>query len=127
MKFPIALLALSSTSLTNAFPTLNARNLDGLTPERLNDALKTVEKFSKEKRFIIDSRKPIDITGKHSFQAPRDSDQRGPCPGLNALANHGYIARNGITSFAEVVTSINQGMPFDTFPKLQLGTNLCGK
>jgi hypothetical protein len=25
-------------------------------------------------------------------------DQWGPCPGLNALANHGYIDRNGVTS-----------------------------
>lgn len=25
----------------------------------------------------------------HPFQAPGPTDQRGPCPGLNALANHG--------------------------------------
>jgi hypothetical protein len=27
--------------------------------------------------------------GNHPFQAPGPTDQRGPCPGLNALANHG--------------------------------------
>lgn len=39
------------------------------------------------------------VTGEHSFIPPNFNrgDQRGPCPGLNALANHGYIARNGIT------------------------------
>jgi hypothetical protein len=25
----------------------------------------------------------------HPFQSPEPSDQRGPCPGLNAMANHG--------------------------------------
>lgn len=40
------------------------------------------------------------VTGDHSFIAPNFArgDQRGPCPGLNALANHGYIGRNGVTS-----------------------------
>lgn len=29
----------------------------------------------------------IDTTGDHAFVAPGASDQRGPCPGLNAAAN----------------------------------------
>lgn len=29
----------------------------------------------------------VDTTGSHAFQAPGPTDQRGPCPGLNALAN----------------------------------------
>lgn len=29
------------------------------------------------------------------YQAPGPSDSRGPCPGLNTLANHGLINRNG--------------------------------
>lgn len=45
----------------------------------------------------------IDVTGDHVWVAPRPSDLRGPCPGLNVLANHGYIQRNGITNLAEVV------------------------
>jgi len=38
------------------------------------------------------------VTGEHEFQPPnfKNGDQRGPCPGLNALANHGYIPRNGV-------------------------------
>lgn len=40
------------------------------------------------------------VTGDHAFIAPNFTagDQRGPCPGLNALANHGYIPRNGVVS-----------------------------
>jgi len=31
----------------------------------------------------------------HTFHAPSATDSRGPCPGLNTLANHGYIPRDG--------------------------------
>ncbi|KAJ7745882.1 Chloroperoxidase [Mycena maculata] len=37
----------------------------------------------------------IDVTGPHEYMAATNDDLRGPCPGLNALANHGYIPRNG--------------------------------
>ncbi|KAF5353616.1 hypothetical protein D9758_013767 [Tetrapyrgos nigripes] len=33
--------------------------------------------------------------GDHGFQAPGPNDARGPCPGLNTLANHGYLPRDG--------------------------------
>lgn len=43
----------------------------------------------------------IDVSGAHAFLGPGASDLRGPCPALNALANHGYIARNGYTTLLE--------------------------
>lgn len=33
----------------------------------------------------------VDVTGEHAWVAPGPNDIRGPCPGLNALANHGYF------------------------------------
>ncbi|OCL08805.1 putative oxidase [Glonium stellatum] len=71
-----------------------------------------------EKRLLFDPlTTPIKVTGEHAFVPPDFSsgDQRGPCPGLNALANHGYIAHNGITTFVEVTAAINQvfGMGID--------------
>ncbi|CAF0824280.1 unnamed protein product [Adineta ricciae] len=39
----------------------------------------------------------------HPFQEPGPNDIRGPCPGLNAAANHGFISRSGITTLAELV------------------------
>lgn len=33
----------------------------------------------------------IDVTGQYAWVAPGPNDIRGPCPGLNALANHGYF------------------------------------
>jgi len=34
-------------------------------------------------------------TDNHQFQQPGPNDLRSPCPFLNALANHGYINRDG--------------------------------
>lgn len=40
----------------------------------------------------------------HAFVAPnKNTDIRGPCPGLNTLANHNFIAHDGITNFIELV------------------------
>ncbi|KAJ7290579.1 Chloroperoxidase [Mycena rebaudengoi] len=42
----------------------------------------------------------------HPFIAPGPRDQRGPCPGMNTLANHGYIPRNGIATFEEITLAM---------------------
>ncbi|KAJ7312924.1 Chloroperoxidase [Mycena albidolilacea] len=34
-------------------------------------------------------------TDDHRWIAPSATDERSPCPGLNILANHGYLPRNG--------------------------------
>jgi Peroxidase, family 2 len=40
----------------------------------------------------------ISTTGEHAYASPLASQIRGPCPGLNAAANHGYLPRNGMCS-----------------------------
>lgn len=45
--------------------------------------------FNEEEQFVS-------IAGKNTFVAPAAGDRRGPCPGLNAAANHGYIPHSGI-------------------------------
>lgn len=40
----------------------------------------------------------------HEFRMPNTkTDIRGPCPGLNAAANHGFLARDGIVTYNELV------------------------
>ncbi|PPJ52508.1 hypothetical protein CBER1_10348 [Cercospora berteroae] len=40
----------------------------------------------------------------HVFKEPNpQTDIRGPCPALNALANHGFIAHDGITTYKELM------------------------
>ncbi|KAF8638775.1 hypothetical protein AX17_001970 [Amanita inopinata Kibby_2008] len=35
------------------------------------------------------------VTGKHGWCPAQQGDSRSPCPALNAMANHGYISRDG--------------------------------
>jgi hypothetical protein len=41
----------------------------------------------------------VSTTGDHAFVAPdfAAGDVRGPCPGLNAMANHGYLVSKSKT------------------------------
>jgi hypothetical protein len=50
----------------------------------------------------------VDVTGVHKWVAPGPNDIRGPCPGLNALANHGYFPHNGVVPLQTAVTATNQ-------------------
>ncbi|KAF7904775.1 hypothetical protein EAF00_002109 [Botryotinia globosa] len=45
----------------------------------------------------------VSNTGNHAFVAPGPNDLRGPCPGLNAMANHNYIPRNGVATISQFV------------------------
>jgi hypothetical protein len=47
--------------------------------------------------------------GEHAFVAPGSSDLRGPCPGLNAMANHGYIPHNGVATITQFVQGTYDG------------------
>lgn len=42
----------------------------------------------------------------HPFQAPGPKDQRGPCPGVNTLANYGYLPRSGIMHWQDIVQGV---------------------
>ncbi|KAI0814073.1 hypothetical protein GGR55DRAFT_687083 [Xylaria sp. FL0064] len=59
----------------------------------------------------------ISVDGEHAFVPPnfKAGDQRGPCPGLNALANHGYLPHNGVAAMATLIQAVNEvyGMSID--------------
>ncbi|KAL1304902.1 hypothetical protein AAFC00_003820 [Neodothiora populina] len=57
----------------------------------------------------------ISTSGDHAFVAPGPNDQRGPCPGLNAAANHGYLPHDGVATISEFVAGTNKvfGMGLD--------------
>ncbi|KAK7923484.1 Cloroperoxidase [Apiospora marii] len=101
------------SALAHSFPTaenfarLAGRDAIALSPEELHKSLLHL----KEKRLLFDPlTEPIDVSGKHAFQAPdlEGGDQRGPCPGLNAMANHGYLRRDGVAGFLDVVEAGNK-------------------
>ena len=39
----------------------------------------------------------------YEFQPPGPNDSRGPCPGLNLLANYGYLPRDGHVNLGDVI------------------------
>jgi hypothetical protein len=43
----------------------------------------------------------VSTSGKYAYKSPTASQIRGPCPGLNAAANHGYLPRSGVASIAQ--------------------------
>ncbi|KAH7333514.1 Chloroperoxidase [Rhexocercosporidium sp. MPI-PUGE-AT-0058] len=59
----------------------------------------------------------IDVHGEHEFKMPdyAAGDVRGPCPGLNTLANHAYLPRNGVASIGQYIQATNKvwGMGVD--------------
>jgi len=48
----------------------------------------------------------VSVSGEHQWIAPGPGDIRGPCPGLNAAANHGYLPRNGIQTIEQTVSGL---------------------
>lgn len=56
----------------------------------------------------------VDLNNKRpepgfTFQNPGPNDSRGPCPGLNLLANYGYLPRNGLVNFGQVLDATSRG------------------
>ena len=43
------------------------------------------------------------------FKAPGPNDSRGPCPGLNLLANYGYLPRDGYVTYGQVLEATGRG------------------
>lgn len=54
----------------------------------------------------LDNRRP---EPGYEFKAPSPKDSRGPCPGLNLLANYGYLPRDGYVNFGQVLEATSRG------------------
>ncbi|KAJ7885440.1 oxidase-like protein [Mycena leptocephala] len=63
----------------------------------------------------FDTNQLIDVTGAHAFVEAGPNDFRGPCPGLNALANHNYIPHHGVVSVEQAILAATEvfGMGLD--------------
>lgn len=106
-----------ATTATQAFPTPEniikyaqntgtASDGEGLLSGDLHAALIRLrdEQMARSRKRATSS-SPIDVSGDHAFVPPSAGDQRGPCPGLNALANHNYINHDGVVSLVEQITA----------------------
>ncbi|KIM43689.1 hypothetical protein M413DRAFT_443597 [Hebeloma cylindrosporum] len=46
---------------------------------------------------------------KHPWKPAGKKDIRGPCPGLNTLASHGWLPRDGVATPAQIVNAVQEG------------------
>ncbi|KIJ31934.1 hypothetical protein M422DRAFT_185203 [Sphaerobolus stellatus SS14] len=49
----------------------------------------------------------------HPWMPLRPGDLRGPCPGLNTLASHGYLPRNGIATPTQILNAVQDAFGMD--------------
>lgn len=132
-QLSFVLFALSAVQVT-AFPRLNPNSVKELTKlakksgecphlANQNEArcphLAVKEELKRQTAFDPSSQH-VSNTGEYAWVAPGTGDQRGPCPGLNALANHGYLPHNGVADIPTIVSAVNNGKSVSLwdFPRL---------
>jgi hypothetical protein len=88
----------------SAFPHVTEEVAARLASAQLRSAKKRAVTFSPAAQLV-------DVTGKHAFVPPNFAagDTRGPCPGLNALANHNYIPHNGVAAWTDIANQTVSG------------------
>ncbi|KAJ3505386.1 heme-thiolate peroxidase [Agrocybe chaxingu] len=113
MKYFSLLPALVFAARVFAFPS--HASLAGLSEHELDEIIPTLE-----------VREPAPLPGPledtsaklvnddaHPWQPLRPGDIRGPCPGLNTLASHGYLPRNGIATPAQIINAAQEAFNMD--------------
>jgi unspecific peroxygenase len=95
-KFSSLLSLLTATLILNVFSVVAFpayQSLAGLDARQLNDMLASGSLLA---RVPAPPPGPLPFLGTklvndpaHPYIAPKPTDMRGPCPGLNTLANHG--------------------------------------
>lgn len=114
--FSLAVLALAATEVV-AFPAIGAEHAQKLAASQRGKR-STLARSPLKKRVTFDAASQYtSTTGAHKFVPPNFAagDVRGPCPGLNAAANHGYIPHNGVGTLGDFVNGTNKayGMALD--------------
>ncbi|OSS52535.1 hypothetical protein B5807_03023 [Epicoccum nigrum] len=133
MKASIFCSATLFTWATLAFPSnilqgdIKANLLKGsdISPDTLAEITALSEKIARDleiksqgghvKRAFNAEAQRISITGDHKYIKPGSNDLRGACPGLNVMANHGYLPRNGMASITQLTAASTEvfGMSLD--------------
>lgn len=101
--------AFPSRMFSTPFTEAEKRNIEAITA--------TIEAEALERRALAGTIPPgfnaqqqyVSNTGAHKYVPPGSGDQRGPCPGLNAMANHNYIPHNGVATITQFVQGTYDG------------------
>ncbi|KAH9479671.1 Aromatic peroxygenase [Psilocybe cubensis] len=92
-----------------AFPAYGS--LAGLTREQLDTIVPTLTYQQPENPPgpLEDTSAKLVNDAAHPWQPLAPADIRGPCPGLNTLASHGWLPRNGIATPAQIINAVQEG------------------
>ena len=104
------LFALLSATSVLTFPTHGS--LAGLSRSELDAIIPTLERRAPESPPgpLNDTSARLVVDPAHPFIAPKATDIRGPCPGLNTLASHGVRHSCHYVGICIIIQSI----PFDS-------------
>ncbi|KAJ3573520.1 heme-thiolate peroxidase [Leucocoprinus birnbaumii] len=93
------------------FSSLAHRSLAGLSTEELNWILPRLAVAPPENPPgpLNDTSAKLVNDAAHPWRPLAPNDIRGPCPGLNTLASHGYLPRSGIATPAQIITAAMEG------------------
>ena len=116
MLFSFFTLLVLLVSFAIAFPRMDAKSLQQLLKHDTKSkacpfAHTDAHEHNKRQVGFDPVAQRVSTTGKYAWKAPNleAGDKRGPCPGLNALANHGYIPHNGIAPATTLIQALGQG------------------
>lgn len=113
----LAILALAAAEVA-AYPKLALEHAEKLAKSQLGKRSTAARDPGVQKRVSFDAASQyVSTEGQHVFVPPdyKAGDVRGPCPGLNAAANHGYIPHNGVGTIGDFIAGTNTayGMSLD--------------
>lgn len=94
-NFTLAILGLAATEVV-AFPAMDAETAKRALANLNRDQKRSLEKEMRKRTVTFDATTQyVSTHGDHEFKAPdfEAGDVRGPCPGLNAAANHGMTSQ----------------------------------
>lgn len=111
MQLSLPLFSLAAAGIANAYPAMQMR-ANQIAAEAKRDLFEFPDNFGVPrdlKHIPFDAKQQlVDVHGDHEWQAPGPNDQRGPCPGLNAAANHNYLPRDGIATRETVINGLHE-------------------
>ncbi|TFK23902.1 aromatic peroxygenase precursor [Coprinopsis marcescibilis] len=105
LKF-VALAITVGTLVGNVIAFPEYQSLGGLSRREMAEAMSKLTPRVYQGAKLVDDK-------DHPFRAPGPNDQRGPCPGLNTLANHGYLPRDGVATPSQIISASMAGFNMD--------------
>ncbi|XP_006456226.1 hypothetical protein AGABI2DRAFT_195436 [Agaricus bisporus var. bisporus H97] len=107
-------LAISLVSSTTAFPAY--QSLGGLSQREVDDIMPSLEAVKPQDPPppLVDNGTKLVNDAEHPWMPLRDGDKRGPCPGLNTLASHGWLPRDGVATPQQIIAASQEGFNFES-------------